>query len=92
VQDDFVTMGRRATLAPRGFIELQRMVKHYDIDDISLQKVYALVFQKKISKAQQLTNWEAPTLTEQQKQYAALDAWACLNIYNELCSREQAFI
>ena len=29
-------------------------------------------------------NWEAEHLTEPQKQYAATDAWACLNIYNRL--------
>ena len=47
-------------------------------------KVYALLFQEKISKSQRLSNWEADTLTEAQQLYAATDAWACLNIYNKL--------
>ena len=38
----------------------------------------------KISKGQRLTNWEADVLTDSQKKYAALDAWACLRIYNLL--------
>ena len=46
--------------------------------------IYAIIFGKKISKRQRLTNWEADTLTESQKKYAALDAWACLNIYRHL--------
>ena len=51
---------------------------------MSLQKIYAILFQQKISKSQQLTNWEAPQLTMQQQNYAAIDAWACLRIYNYL--------
>ena len=37
-----------------------------------------------ISKSQRLSNWEADVLSDGQKQYAATDAWACLNIYNLL--------
>ena len=54
------------------------MVHDYAISDISLQKVYAIIFGGKISKAQRLTNWEADKLTGAQQKYAALDAWACL--------------
>ena len=73
-------------LHPEGFIELQQMVKRYQITDMSLQKIYAILFQQKISKGQQLTNWEAPQLTESQQRYAAIDAWACLRIYERLLS------
>jgi len=83
--DDFHSMRRRKVFTPRGFIDLQNIVNDYGIDDLSLQKIYALLFHKKISKRQRLTNWDASVLTEPQKQYAALDAWACLKIYNELC-------
>ena len=59
-------------------------VGQFGIEDASLQKIYAILFQKKISKGQRLTNWEADVLTDSQKKYAALDAWACLRIYNLL--------
>jgi ribonuclease D len=85
LKDDFQSMGRRFKFKPQGFIDLQKIVNEYDIDDMSLQKIYALLFNKKISKSQRLTNWEADELTEPQKKYAALDAWACLKIYEELC-------
>ncbi|MDR2806238.1 MAG: 3'-5' exonuclease domain-containing protein 2 [Dysgonamonadaceae bacterium] len=85
LRDDFHSMGRRLKFTPQGFFDLQTVVKNYDIDDLSLQKIYALLFQKKISKSQRLTNWEADLLSESQKRYAALDAWACLKIYKELC-------
>ena len=45
---------------------------------------YGILFGEKISKSQRLSNWEAEHLTEPQKQYAATDAWACLNIDNRL--------
>jgi ribonuclease D len=85
VRDDFRSMGRRMKFTPQGFIDLQSIIKNYGIEELSLQKIYALIFQKKISKSQRLTNWEADFLSESQKRYAALDAWACLKIYEELC-------
>ena len=50
----------------------------------SLQKIFAILFGRRISKAQRLSNWEADVLTDAQKLYAATDAWACLRIYEEL--------
>ena len=55
-----------------------------EIQNKSLQKIYAIIIKKKISKSQRLSNWEADVLSDGQKQYAATDAWACLNIYNLL--------
>jgi ribonuclease D len=86
LRDDFVSMGRKMRFVPKGFIDIQNIIKNYGIDDISLQKIYAILFQKKISKKQRVTNWEAESLSEPQKKYAALDAWACLKIYEKLCS------
>ena len=84
LRDDFAAINRRQTFTPNGFIDLQKIVQEYGITDISLQKVYAILFHKKISKNQRLTNWEADILTDSQKKYAALDAWACLKIYKKL--------
>ncbi|MBR5102528.1 MAG: 3'-5' exonuclease domain-containing protein 2 [Muribaculaceae bacterium] len=82
--DDFNALHRVSNVKPAGFIELQQLVKTYGIEDMSLQKIYAIIFGKKISKNQRLTNWELPELTDAQKVYAAIDAWACLKIYDEL--------
>lgn len=87
VHDDFSVMRRMTPdLDPAGFIDLQEYVKYFHINDISLQKIYAIVFSEKISKQQRLTNWEAENLTENQQKYAALDAWACLRLYRTLRS------
>lgn len=87
VHDDFAVMRRLAPdLDPQGFIDLQEYVKYFHISDISLQKIYAIIFGERISKTQRLTNWEAPVLTEAQQTYAAIDAWACLRLYRRLRS------
>lgn len=85
-RDDFNSLRRVTEVEPRGFVELQDMVKGYDIADLSLQKIYGVIFGQRISKTQRLTNWEAEQLTESQQRYAAIDAWACLRIYRHLCA------
>ncbi len=85
IKDDFLMLrGRNGNLEPKGFVELQSFVKDFGIEDNSLQKIYAILFGKKLSKAQRLSNWEADILSPGQKMYAALDAVACLRIYQEL--------
>lgn len=84
LRDDFTMLHKRAPFEQHNCIELQEYVREFGIWDKSLQKIYAILFQEKISKSQRLSNWEAKTLTESQKQYAATDAWACLRIYNYL--------
>lgn len=84
IHDDFHVMHRSSEFTPAGFVELQDYVKQWHIADISLQKIYGIVFGEKISKGQRLTNWEAETLTRAQQVYAATDAWACLRLYRYL--------
>ena len=66
------------------FVDIQSLVGRVGIEDLSLQKLYANLFGRKISKRQQLSNWETDILTDRQKRYAATDAWACIQIYREL--------
>lgn len=82
--DDLRMLHGRGDFTPGLFIELQHMVGEIGIKDIGLQKVYANLFEMKLSKRQRLTNWEAPILTDAQKAYAALDAQACVRIYEEI--------
>ena len=84
LKDDFAAIRKRIQLEPKGFIELQSFVKKFGIEDNGLQRIYAILFGERISKGQRLSNWEADILTEAQQKYAALDAWACLQIYNNL--------
>ena len=84
LKDDFGVIHKGYDANMSGFIDLQKIVPQYNISDASLQKIYAILFGKRISKGQRLSNWEAETLTEAQQEYAAIDAWACLKIYNRI--------
>ncbi len=89
LKDDFHNLRQRRDFTPGHFIELQNEVQLLGIEDMSLQKIYANLFAQRISKTQQLTNWEADTLTQAQQLYAATDAWACLNIHAEVMRLQQ---
>lgn len=84
LRDDFSGLNRLYAFKPANFIDLQSIVKNYGILELGLQKIFAIIFSRKISKAQRLTNWESAELTEQQQIYAATDAWASLLIYLQL--------
>lgn len=82
--DDLMSLHRREQFEPGWFIDIQDIIGNLEIVDKSLQKLYANLFGEKISKRQRLTNWEADVLTERQKEYAAIDAWACIKLYDEI--------
>ena len=86
--DDMHQLRRLGDFETGRFIDLQNRVREVGVEDMSLQKLYANFFGQKISKRQQLTNWEADILTEPQKLYAATDAWACVMLYEELMRLE----
>jgi ribonuclease D len=89
LRDDLNGLNKHHKFKPAGFIDIQTIARDYGILDLSLQKIYAILFEQKISKAQRLTNWENPELTEPQQRYAATDAWASLRIYLELISHKK---
>jgi len=84
LKDDIQNLKKRTIFETGTFIDIQNEVAKIGIKDKSLQKIYANLFGKKIVKRQQLSNWEAEVLTPAQQLYAATDAWACINIYNEI--------
>lgn len=67
-----------------GFVDLQTIAPEWGIEERSLRKLSAIVLGERVSKAQRLSNWEAATLTDKQKLYAATDAWVCTRIYDVL--------
>ena len=83
LHDDLFSLHRIGNFEAGNFVDLQDLMTEIGVEDKSLQKLYANLFHRKISKRQQLSNWENDTLSEKQKRYAATDAWACINLYNE---------
>lgn len=84
IRDDIKGLQKLNNFKPGGFVELQDRVKDYGILDFSLKKLSAIVLGYRISKAQQVTNWEALELSEAQQIYAATDAWVSHRIYESL--------
>lgn len=91
LHDDFHNLAKISDLQPNGFIDLQQYVKTVRIADNSLSRIYAIIFGKRISKGQRLSNWEAAHLTEFQQSYAALDAKACIDIYEAISQNHFCF-
>ena len=84
LKDDIRALHFRAPFEPGAWIELQEYVRPFGIKDMSLQKIYGILFNEKISKSQRLSNWEADDMSPAQQEYAAIDAWACLKIFDKL--------
>lgn len=81
--DDIRALRALGDFTPKGFFELQHHIQELGIKDISLAKLYANIFGQRISKREQLSNWEADVLSTKQQNYAATDAWACIMLYEE---------
>ena len=84
VAGDLRSLNKLRNFTPRGFIDLQSEVGKFGIEDKSLRKMSGIILGKRVSKAQRLSNWEAQSFTDQQKVYAATDAWVCLKILERL--------
>lgn len=84
LSDDMRRLRELGSFEPAGFLDLQKYVEAFSIESKSLKKIVAIVMGYKISKSQQMSNWESPELTENQQRYAATDAWVCLEVYNKL--------
>ena len=89
LRDDMMQLHRLVDFEEGLFIDFQDRVREIGVEDMSLQKLYANFFGQKISKRQQLTNWEHDVLTDKQKLYAATDAWSCIRLYEELLRLEE---
>ena len=89
VMDDVRGLQRYRKFAPAGFVDLQKIAWEWGIRDKSVKKLSANILGVRISKAQQLSNWEAQELSQPQCMYAATDAWVCREIYLKLLDSEK---
>ncbi len=84
VKEDIKGLQNISNFEPNGFLDLQTYVKAFGIKNSSLKKITAIILNFRISKSQQLSNWESNPLKDKQIRYAATDAWVCLKIYEML--------
>jgi len=66
------------------FFDLNDELKRVGFINIGVRNLCAMVLGMRISKSEQVSNWEAETLTNKQQRYAATDAWGCLEIFKKL--------
>ena len=84
IKEDIRGLRKLNEFTPGSFLDLQTYVKAFGIKNSSLKKLTAIILNFRISKSQQLSNWEGKPLKEKQIQYAATDAWVCIRIYEML--------
>jgi ribonuclease D len=88
IKDDIRGLQKLNDFDANGFLELQDYVSNFGIESFSLKKLSAIVLNFRISKRQQVSNWEAETLSPGQLRYAATDAWVSLKIFEKLKAAE----
>ena len=89
VHDDIRGLQKHRHFVPAGFVDLQKIVWEWGIRDKAVKKMSAIILGYRISKTQQLSNWEAEQLTDSQCKYAATDAWVCREMYLKLMRSEK---
>lgn len=89
VHDDVRGLQYYQKFDAKGFVDLQKIAYEWGIRDKSVKKLAANILGVKISKSQQLSNWEAEELSPAQQLYAATDAWVCREMYLKLLKSEK---
>lgn len=89
IHDDIRGLQKLHDFKPAAFVDLQKIGCEWGIRDKAVKKMTAIILGFRISKTQQLSNWEAETLSESQCKYAATDAWVCREMYLKLMKSEK---
>ena len=84
LDDDIIALNKRKQFEAKGFVDLNKIAPTIGLENIGARNLSALLLNVRISKNQQVSNWESPILTTPQLRYAATDAWICLEMYNKL--------
>jgi len=84
VRDDLKDLKKIKPFNEQSVIDLNVLAPQLGFESIGAKKLSALVLGIRISKRQQVSNWEAVDLSQAQIDYAATDAWICREIYLKL--------
>ena len=84
LHDDIKALQRIQRFEPGAFINVNKITHEMGIKNQGMRKLAGIMLGGRVSKSQQLTNWENKTLTLAQMNYAATDAWICLKLYQQL--------
>ena len=84
VKDDLKDLKKLHSFEEKSIVDLNVFAPKLGFESIGAKKLSALVLGIRISKRQQVSNWEQKKLTNAQIVYAATDAWICREIYLKL--------
>jgi ribonuclease D len=84
VRDDLKDLKKLQFFEEKSTIDLNVFAPKLGFESIGAKKLSALVLGFRISKRQQVSNWELNKLSLAQIEYAATDAWICREIYLKL--------
>lgn len=86
IADDLKELNRLSPFSPEGFTDLAQLAKENALPYFGLRNLTAFFLDKRLSKGQQVSNWENIPLTHSQQLYAATDAWIALKIHDGMRS------
>ncbi|WP_436515921.1 3'-5' exonuclease [Ekhidna sp. To15] len=87
IDDDLKDLNKARKFKPKNFTDLNDVVRELGVKHMGVKKLAAVFLESRISKNQQVSNWENETLSPAQLKYAATDAWICLAIHRKLLAQ-----
>lgn len=92
IRDDLRALQKLRAFDPANFRDLSLLAKEAGLQVESVKKLTALLLGFRISKSAQTSNWEVPTFTQKQIEYAATDAWVCLELFHKLKPKSSSMV
>jgi ribonuclease D len=92
IRDDLKALQKLRSFECVNCFDLSMLAKQAGLQVESVKKLTALLLGFRISKSAQTSNWEVGTFTQKQIEYAATDAWVCLELFHKLKPRDRSLI
>lgn len=92
IRDDLKALQKLRNFNPSNCYDLSTLAKEAGLQVESVKKLTALLLGFRISKSAQTSNWEVPTFTQKQIEYAATDAWVCLELFHKLKPKSNSMV
>ena len=90
LRDDIKELQKMKGFKDAGFLDLNEFAESLEMESIGARKLSGIFLNGRISKSQQVSNWENRKLTPAQMNYAATDAWICLDIYEKMLAWQKS--